>query len=76
MMLVPRRRRKIYYAPKTVFHSIQLGFTIRFALVLFVVAIMYPKRRQIFWATITRAPWAARTPQTARVARAARDPHG
>ena len=76
MMLVPRRRRKIYYAPKTVFHSIQLGFTIRFVLVLFVVAILYQKRRQIFWATIARAPWAARTPRTARVARAARNPHG
>ena len=76
MMLFPRRFRKIYYAPKTVFHSIQLGFTIRFALVLLVVAILYQRRWPIFWATIARASRAARTARIARVARAARDPHG
>ena len=62
--------------PKTVFHSIQLGFTIRFALVLLVVANLYQRRWPIFWATIARASRAARTARTARVARAARDPHG
>ena len=64
IMLVARRSRKILYAPKKVFHSIRLGFTIRFALVLFVVAILYQRRWLIFWATIAQA---------ARAARAARD---
>ena len=37
-----------------------IGFTIRFALVLFVVAILYQRRWLIFWATIAQAAWAAR----------------
>ena len=41
MMLVPRRSLKILYAPKKIFYSIKLSFRIRFALVLFVVAILY-----------------------------------
>ena len=41
-----------------------IGFTIRFALVLFVVAILCQRRWLIFWATIAQA---------ARAARAARD---
>ena len=60
MMLVSRRSRKIKYSPKKVFHSIQLGFTIRFALLLFVVAILYQKRWLIFWANIARNARAAR----------------
>ena len=46
--------------PKKVFHSIRLGFTIRFALVLFAVAILYQRRWLIFWAAIAQAAWAAR----------------
>ena len=42
--------------PKKVFHSIRLGF----ALVLFVVAILYQRRWLIFWATIAQAARAAR----------------
>ena len=49
---------------ESIFHSIRLGFTIRFALVLFVVAILYQRRWLIFWASIAKA---------ARAARAARD---
>ena len=60
MVLVPRRSRKIQYAPKKVFYSIRLGFTIRFALVFFVVAILYQRRWLIFWAAIAQAAWAAR----------------
>ena len=40
--------------------SIGIGFTIRFALVLFVVAILYQRRWLIFWAIIAQAAWAAR----------------
>ena len=47
-------------APINVIHSIQLGFTIRFALVLFLVAILYQRRWLILWSTISRAAPAAR----------------
>jgi len=47
MVLAPRRSRKIQYAPKKVFHSIRLGFTMWFVSVLFVVASLYQEMADI-----------------------------